>query len=248
MPSPIASTSISLLSGAASFLDHTLSFVFQPICVICGNLSNGQSLCLSCNRFSLMTGSVCSRCGYSVSETTSLCGECFQLPYPMPCRSLLWYGDKERAILHQIKYRGRFEYLKLFYPIFEREIKPHFPMDVVVVPTPLYSKRLIHRTFNQSELIARWFSKKFGLKVIQGLKKTKNTPPQSQLRRSQRLRNLRNSIVWDEKITCPKNILLVDDVFTTGTTMRRSAKVIAEKGANIFAWTLFRTPRKLARP
>jgi len=107
----------------------------------------------------------------------------------------------------------------------------------LVLPVPLHSTKFRQRQFNQSKLLAeplaKWFSKRLEHRA---LVKIKNSAAQINLSRRQRLDNVRGSFrVRDAKLVENKNILLVDDVLTTGATVGECARTLSEAGANRIA-------------
>ena len=103
----------------------------------------------------------------------------------------------------------------------------------ILVPVPLHRTKARERTFNQSELLAKGLSLKLGLTCHpNNLIKIKHLPPQSQLNKNQRALNIKGAFrVVDESLFKNKNILLIDDVFTTGCTLDECAKMILAGGA-----------------
>jgi ComF family protein len=101
----------------------------------------------------------------------------------------------------------------------------------VAVPVPLHPRRLRERGYNQAELLARHFSKRTGIPIEPRLLvKTADTAPQSTLRREQRMRNVRRAfrVAGTARGT---RVLLIDDVCTTGSTLRSSAAALRRAGA-----------------
>lgn len=101
-----------------------------------------------------------------------------------------------------------------------------------VIPVPISSKRLKERGYNQSGLMAEVFTKAVGLPCLEGaLVKIRNTIPQMDLSKQERLTNIKAAYEADGKAVKGKRILLVDDVLTTGSTLNECAKTLLEKGA-----------------
>jgi ComF family protein len=114
----------------------------------------------------------------------------------------------------------------------------------VIVPVPLHPARLRAREFNQSLLLADQLSHHMGRPVsTTNLVRVAATDPQTTLSRQARLRNLRNAFeIRKPQDLEEKRILLVDDVFTTGTTLNECAKILRKAGTgSVFALTLART-------
>ncbi|MCX6737810.1 MAG: phosphoribosyltransferase family protein [Candidatus Parcubacteria bacterium] len=100
---------------------------------------------------------------------------------------------------------------------------------------PIHKKKLKNRGFNQSEEIVKHLFEEFGLNFIKDLIiKTKNTPPQAELSKDERKKNIINAFEINpllKDIIKDKNILLVDDVFTTGSTMEECSKILKQNCA-----------------
>ncbi|KKS33519.1 MAG: Competence protein F [Parcubacteria group bacterium GW2011_GWC2_42_12] len=104
--------------------------------------------------------------------------------------------------------------------------------DNLVVPVPLSRKRLRWRGFNQAELLARRVAEKYGLELNSGnLIRVKHKKAQAKLNEIHRLENIKNCFVWRGGNLNKKNIILVDDVVTTGATLNECAKILKANGA-----------------
>ena len=101
----------------------------------------------------------------------------------------------------------------------------------LIMPIPLHKRRRRWRGFNQSELLAKIIGKNFDLEFSEDLKRIKYTTPQAKLDRKQRKTNIKNCFVWTGKNLKNKNIILVDDVTTTGSTLNECARVLRANGA-----------------
>lgn len=105
----------------------------------------------------------------------------------------------------------------------------------IVIPVPMTKRSLLRRGFNQSALIAREISKWKGMPLdIDCLQKTKETAPQVGLRAEERMKNLRGAFSVSDDLR-GKKVLLVDDVMTTGTTLRECSKALLKAGAESVA-------------
>ncbi|GAX62065.1 amidophosphoribosyltransferase [Candidatus Scalindua japonica] len=104
----------------------------------------------------------------------------------------------------------------------------------LIVPVPLHWKKKQERGFNQSELMAKEISKKLSIPIsINNLHRVKNTLSQTQLSRSQRQKNVKDAFkIKNPEIFIKKNVLLVDDVLTTGITASECAKSLKNTGTS----------------
>jgi ComF family protein len=114
----------------------------------------------------------------------------------------------------------------------------------ILMPVPLHSGKLRQREFNQSLLLADPIGRHLNIPVLYtNLIRTAPTPAQTTLSRKSRLKNLRGAfVVRHPQMIINRKILLVDDVFTTGTTVNECAKALRKAGsADVFVLTLGRT-------
>jgi len=104
----------------------------------------------------------------------------------------------------------------------------------IIVPVPLYNSKLRERSFNQSEIIAKIFLSNYKLRLVNALEKIKWTEPQNRLNKYERQKNIKNTFaVRGGEDICGKKILLVDDVFTTGSTLNECARILMRAGAGL---------------
>lgn len=103
--------------------------------------------------------------------------------------------------------------------------------NTFLVPVPLSGHRKRWRGFNQSALIAEQLSYKLNTPLINGLKRVKDKRPQAKLSKDKRLENIKNCFEWKERSLAGKNIILVDDVMTTGATLEECARVLKDAEA-----------------
>ncbi|WP_416729636.1 ComF family protein [Fictibacillus sp. JL2B1089] len=142
-------------------------------------------------------------------------------------RSLYVYNDFMKEIIAKLKYRGDAEVVKAFYPVLSSEFKKIY-RNALLVPVPLSEERHYERGFNQAELFARGMKKP----VEHLLKRKTHEEKQSKKTREERLIQKKNPFeVVDPFKVKDQKVILVDDVYTTGSTLRYAAKVLIEAGA-----------------
>ena len=104
----------------------------------------------------------------------------------------------------------------------------------IIIPVPLHKKRRKKRGYNQSELIAKELSKKLNIQLHRNiLYKCINNPPQSSLNQEERKHNIKNAyILKNKKLINNKNILVFDDIYTTGNTVNECSKLLKSAKVN----------------
>lgn len=211
--------------------------------------------CLSCAKFNFP---ICPDCLNKLQKTDSLiCPICLEKS-PLGLKHSKCQGDIDglifvfkynkilQKIIKQIKYSFYFSPFNLFLKFCfknlnkNKEFESFLKTRPIIIPVPIHKNRLKTRGFNQSYLIAKHFAKIWNLPLsTKIIFRKKDTIYQSTLKKSQRAKNMKNAF----SPTCQilklgksplkdKNILLVDDVFTTGITVKNCAKVIKILGAN----------------
>ncbi len=230
-------------------LKTLLDIFLPPLCPVCECRLKQGHMCLECMDDLLKSrikGPVCMTCGLPFTTDESIerdCGACLTRKTPfIKARSLLGLSEPVLSVIHSFKYSGRVELARPLgrllseAPLFDEH------MDFAV-PVPLHKGRLRQRGFNQSLLLAREVSRAKGTRIdYQNLAKVRVTEPQVRLSAKERARNVKGAfMVRNPAIFRGKNILLVDDVLTTGSTIRECAKALTAAGARVFALTLARS-------
>jgi ComF family protein len=208
--------------------------LFPEQCASCGTLPANYPL------------SVCSRCAGSVLHA--------DVPYTSSSKSLVkifscrYYEGAIKECVKQFKYYGKLKLMDLFRPVVRSFLNEteSFPAEVHgAIPVPIHPSKRRLRGYNQSELIAGILSREISVPVHRhALIKTRNTGPQTALARTRRIRNLDGSFAAvDRMLVTGKNLLLVDDIVTTGTTLEACGRELLKAGARcVYAFTLARTP------
>ncbi len=214
---------------------------FPPKCVFCQGVlpitHKIPNICKTCSdKIVKLPVKTCNICGKpkDVGYDKPYCMYCAgKLPDSTSVISLFPYEPQVRSSVLRFKFGNKPYYAKTYaYYIYER-LKA-YGKDTsfdAIVPTPISLKRLFKRGYNQSYLLAKALSKYTNTPVIKALKKIKDTPPQSTLSKEKRLSNLKGSIAISKKASVPPKVLLLDDVYTTGTTASTCAKILRKNGA-----------------
>lgn len=227
-----------------------LDLLFPKKCVGCKKLNT--YFCQDCVSNILQTDLVCPRCEKLAigGQTHPICKRRFGLD---GLWSLGIYQGFLREAIKQLKYgkvKGlaeslvdiTLEYWANFQPFILDQIKKDRGVGWVVIPVPLYWWRSNSRGFNQSSLIGQTLSKKLGLTYCEALKRIRYTKPQVKLKGQNRHQNIRNAFgITNSQQLKANSVLLIDDVWTTGATLRECCYILKRAGAKkVWAITLAR--------
>lgn len=241
--------------SARAFVRQAIRFLLPVDCAICGNPLTDDPVPRFCaNCWGTITSpppARCARCDRpfaSLSATAysphHVCQTCTERP---PCYTKAWtlypYVPPLRDAICLFKYRGQ---VSLATPLARLMIARFPPIQAVdlVMPVPLHASRLREREFNQSLLLADRISRHLDTSVsCTNLVRITASPPQTSLSRKDRLKNLRGAFALRRPgAIAGKRILLIDDVFTTGSTVNECAKTLRKAGSDdVYVVTLGRT-------
>ncbi|OHA67965.1 MAG: hypothetical protein A3C82_02895 [Candidatus Wildermuthbacteria bacterium RIFCSPHIGHO2_02_FULL_47_12] len=242
--------------------DGILDVVFPARCVGCGE--EGYYICRRCEGFMGESALICPLC-----QQSSLTGErhenCGSL-YGLEGLASMWeYEGVVKGLLHTIKYNGVVHaaaemvwraYIDMADDImrFSAFLSYLFSKNTCITYVPMFKKKERKRGFNQAAVFAREIGKIAGKDVVSLLEKIGDTKPQVDLTKEERLQNVRGTFRFNAQyskpnsekipnILIPKNLVLVDDVWTTGATIKECCKVLKKAGVqNVWGFTVARTP------
>ena len=177
-----------------------------------------------------------------------LCTICRNAKINFDCARAAWvYEGAPRNAIQRLKYGGKSALAVRLAPALGRTVRGDDTLSPVrfscVAPVPLHTRRERKRGFNQSELLARALGRELEVPCARALMRTRPTPPQVGLPARARQENVRGAFALAPKFQLPADahVLLVDDVFTTGATLRECATVLKQAGAkSVCAVTLTR--------
>jgi ComF family protein len=224
------------------FIQGLADLIFPPCCPACGRLLVEQertSFCGACySDIRFIAQPLCRRCGipFPGAADDHLCGECIiaDPPYVM-ARAVARYESVMLDAVHAFKYKGKIAIGEVLGKMMAEYEYPGFSIAdySLIVPLPLHPKRLRERGFNQAVVLGREISKRFGMPLdFWAVRRRIFTEPQVNLGKEQRAANVRGVFaVTDRKSVEGRRIVLVDDVFTTGSTVRECADVLMRHGA-----------------
>lgn len=232
-----------------SVVNGVLDLVYPPKCLVCDAMQP-RYLCPECVEKIHFLGPYfcCYRCGAPVEE--GYCSECRGRElYFDGVRSVGTYEDPLREAIHQLKFSGHSvlapELAELMVKFYMEQ--PAYygigSMDLLL-PIPIDRARQRERGFNQSQLLARPVAAAARKPLLTNvLVRSRRTPPQSSLSYDERLVNLQGAFaVARPDAAVGRKILLIDDVYTTGSTANEAARVLKEAGAaEVYVFTLARS-------
>ncbi len=233
-------------------MENILMDIFFPqnTCCICrkpGRFGTRHPWCDSCDEVMKIMQQelpICDKCGKYLEKDEHLCVECRNNPPEFNiARAVGPYKESYRIAVKVFKFLGRKNLAIKMGCLMAQVVKnePCFwPIDLIV-PVPSTKVQLKQRGFNQTELLAKQISKHLKIKVeFDVLYRVKETPAQRELSKEEREKNLLCAFrVKDRRKIHKKNILLVDDVYTTGSTCRECTRTLIGGGAasiSIITW------------
>lgn len=216
---------------------------FPSFCHLCSTLlevPGERVVCFSClEKIKPLRSSYCLCCGrfFEAEGIPHLCQDCLQKEPPFSRhRSCAKYTGRLKDIILLFKYRqlqvlGK-DLANFGYRALGREEDLWWGVEAIV-PVPLHPKRKKQRGFNQAQIIAKELAKLKGIELVErSLVKVKNVPPQTSLKAEERKKNVRGAfqVVKNEWIK-GRVVLLVDDVYTTGSTISECSAALRKAGA-----------------
>lgn len=222
---------------------HTIDLIYPPACPICGRPAPFEEgirlpVCPECEKDLSKTGSnCCMKCGKPLQdETAEYCYDCSKTHHLYTQGAAAFaYTDGIKQSIYRYKYKNRREYAAYYAKqIYENcgGRMSTWKADVLI-PVPLHSSKLWKRGFNQAELIAEHLSKLTGIPVDgEVLVRSRKTIPMKNLDDQERIENLKNAFHIKDNVVEYNKVILVDDIYTTGTTIDECTKVLMDRGAS----------------
>ncbi len=221
------------------------SLVYPPHCLVCTNHHtahpSGAGVCPPCQaRIVFNRPPFCRKCSRHLGiSVTNICKECrTKDPFFDFAWSACLYEDPLKELIHRFKYGQKTQLRHLFAEVMISFIK-EYDLDTgqfdAIVPVPLSSTRTRERGYNQAQLLARELAEKFSIPLApegNQLRRIRHTRPQTFLDEKQRWTNIKGAFTIGKLNTFKrKNILLIDDLLTTGATTSEAARALKDAGA-----------------
>ena len=226
-------------------LDFILDVIFPRRCAVCDRVLplGEKEICKECkSSLKYLSEPLCFQCGKPVKEEEEYCYDCRNKKHFYNQGAALFSYEYIRLSLYRFKYAGRKEYAEFYGKQMAacfREKKSLWKAQALV-PVPLHKKKQRSRGYNQAELIAGELSKCWGIPVNTKLViRSKNTKPMKEIVGTDRQNNLKKAFKLGVNDVKLDTIIIIDDIYTTGSTIDAVAKVCREAGIlNIYFLTV----------
>ena len=234
-------------TSGATWLARTLrplvDYALPPRCPGCGQIvADDRQFCLACwSNLQILDGPACALCSIplplALPGEAMQCGACLAAPPPfVGAPAAVAYGDQARTVALRLKYGRRLGHARLMADWMARPLaRLDRGLPMLLVPVPLHRWRLWSRGFNQAALVADHLSRRTGLpNAKQLLLRRKATASLRGLGRREREKAVAGAFALADgarKTLAGQHVVLVDDVFASGATLRACAKVLRRGGA-----------------
>ncbi|TAH66034.1 MAG: ComF family protein [Anaerolineaceae bacterium] len=212
-------------------------------CPVCGDVvtPKDMKICSPCEKkLQVIVEPRCKRCSKPIDEEQrEFCSDCERKDYHFDFGYSLWiYDPVMRKSISEFKYH----YKKEFARYYIEKIVQNYGNAIVklapdaLVPVPIHKSKYRERGYNQAEILAYGIGKELNIPVLPNLLiRNKKTLPQKQLSDKERLKNLQEAFIFNETAVCNyprrlKRLLLVDDIYTTGSTIEACTNVLMRHG------------------
>lgn len=234
-----------------------IDVILPPRCPFTGEIVDSQGTVSpqAWGELSFITAPYCHNCGFPfefavpAGSAESLCAGCLQdRPEFSMARSAMVYNDASRDFILGFKHGDQTQSVVSMIPWLRAAGADLWGRADVIVPVPLHRWRLLRRRYNQAALIGRVIAKDRGMSFLpDALKRTRATPSQGHLNAKERHSNVKRAFgIHPARAAAlkDKRVILIDDVYTTGSTVRECAKTLLAGGAkDVMVLTLARVVR-----
>ena len=204
----------------------------------------GALCCERCKgKFKYLGENYCMKCGKGLSgPEKEYCGDCRKYSHKFERGRSLYQYESAAGSIYRFKYPGRQEYADFF----AEELLQYLGRDIrmmkaeAIIPVPLHRSRMKERGYNQSTVLARAFSKRCEIPVLDNLVvRCKKTIPQKQLNYAERQNNLKKAFKICANDVKLNTVIIMDDIYTTGSTVDALTEELLGKGVkHVFVVTL----------
>lgn len=197
-----------------------LDLLYPPRCTFCHDfVKNGKIL-------------ICDKCKDNLPRTLNAGRQ--KTTFVSACIAPFYYEKDVKESLHRFKFFYCTGYARAYAPYLADLIREEFGDSFDILTwVPISRKRLKKRGYDQSKLLAQEVGKLLGIRPVRTLRKIRNTPPQPWMKSAeQRRENIKNAYaLWKPERIAGKRLLIIDDIFTTGSTVSECARMLGKAGA-----------------
>ena len=224
-----------------AFLEYSCrtaaDILFPRRCPVCGGVAmpKGRLICPAClKQLSFVSSPACMKCGKEIgSREQEYCADCIRRKKSFTRGfALLNYDSRAAVSMAAVKYHNKREYLDFYARAAALRFEKQFRQAgiQVIVPVPVHASRLKTRGFNQAAVLAEKLSAELGIPWEELLIRVKKTDPQKSLGSAERLKNLRGAFEAEQEAGKWERVLLVDDIYTTGSTAEICSRALLKTG------------------
>ena len=224
-----------------AFLEYSrrtaADLLFPRRCPVCGGVAmpKGRLICPAClKQLSFVSSPACMKCGKEIgSRDQEYCADCIRRKKSFTRGfALLNYDSRAAVSMAAVKYHNKREYLDFYARAAALRFEKQFRQAgiQVIVPVPVHASRLKTRGFNQAAVLAEKLSAELGIPWEELLIRVKKTDPQKSLGSAARQKNLRGAFEAEQEAGKWERVLLVDDIYTTGSTAEICSRALLKTG------------------
>ncbi|MCI9051245.1 MAG: ComF family protein [Lachnospiraceae bacterium] len=218
--------------------EEWIRILYPRRCPICEEivLPRGEKICFSCrSKLPYIKEPRCKKCGKQLRiMEQEYCEDCKKRNRSFDAGLALFeYNAVMRESVERFKFKNKREYVDFYAEEVEKHLKKLVYMwkAEVLIPVPVHARKRRKRGFNQAEVLAEAFGKALGLETDKKvLYRCKNTIPQKELNEKERIKNLQDAFQIEKNVVQYNRVILVDDIFTSGSTIESCTRVLKNNG------------------
>lgn len=227
------------------YREKLISLIYPRRCPVCDKAvpKIGMMICPSCHEgLRVITDPVCMKCGKPAEAGQEWCEDCARDTHVYTRGAALYRYADVRQSIYRMKYGGRREYIDYFADEMVRHLGTQIRLwqADALIGVPLHKARLRKRGYNQADLLAKKVGAKMGIPFYpDAVRRVQNTQPQKGLNVQERQNNLKKAFIIGQNVVKSKVIIVIDDIYTTGSTIDAVAGTLLAAGAlRVYSLTL----------
>lgn len=236
------------IEGIEKWIGKGVDLLYPRRCPVCQEIvGEGRKICPECKKQLIFVKEpTCMKCGkplFKEEERKEYCADCEKKQHSfLRNYGVLLYEEQSKKSMYAFKYQNKREfadwYTETIWQCYGQTIE-QLGIEAVI-PVPIYKKKRRKRGYNQAELLAVRLAKKLEVPCFrQGLVRKIDTKPQKELAREERYYNMQRAFSIGKITEIVGTVLLVDDIYTTGSTMEACTKVLQQAGIkNVYGCTV----------